>query len=104
MADSSIILAKYWQKQISIWQQSGLSCVKFCQQHDLIYNRFMYWRQKLMPNGIEPEVEHPGFTQVCCEEEQTKGNLELALPNGLVVQNINGHNVDLVRSLLAVLS
>ena len=104
MSDSSITLAKYWQKQISIWQQSGLSCVKFCQQHDLIYHRFMYWRQKLMPNGIEPKTELSGFTQVCCEDKSSEDNLELALPNGLVVQNINSHNVDLVSSLLAVLS
>ena len=104
MPDSSMILAKYWQKQITIWQQSGLSCVQFCQRHDLIYNRFMYWRQKLTPNGIEPEVEHSGFTRVCCKDKSPEDNLELALPNGLVVQNINGHNVDLVRSLLAVLA
>ena len=104
MSDSSITLAKYWQKQIALWQQSRLSCVKFCQQYELKYNRFMYWRQKLMPNDIELETEYSGFTQICCEDKPSEDNLELALPNGLVIQNINDHNIALVSSLLAALS
>ena len=103
MSDSSITLAKYWQKQVALWQQSGLSCAQFCQQHELIYHRFIYWRQKFIPNVNEFDDESPGFVQVCCEDKSPEDNLALALPNGLVIQNINDHNIALVGSLLAAL-
>ena len=37
----------YWQQQVSIWKESGLSGDKFYKANDLSYHRFVYWRQKL---------------------------------------------------------
>ena len=98
--------ANYWQQQVTTWQQSGLSCTQFCQQQHLIYHQFLYWRRKLMAlDAIESSADS-GFTQVCYQSSfrQTTANLSLALANGLVVQDINDHNMNLVRQLLEVLS
>ncbi|CNB20204.1 Uncharacterised protein [Yersinia ruckeri] len=53
--------ADYWREQITLWQASGLSGQIFCQQHQLTYHQFVYWRQKYR----EPEENiSPGFTKV----------------------------------------
>ncbi|KEY58180.1 hypothetical protein [Serratia sp. DD3] len=38
--------ADYWREQIILWQASDLSGQIFCQQHQLTYHQFVYWRQK----------------------------------------------------------
>ena len=56
-------------------------------------------------HAIESSADS-GFTQVYYQPffKQTTANLCLALANGLVVQDINDHNMNLVRQLLEVLS
>ena len=37
----------YWQHHIVGFDQSGLSRKKYCQQHQVNYDRFQYWYRKL---------------------------------------------------------
>ena len=37
----------FWKKQIDYWKRSGLSQKQFCQEKDLKFCTFKYWRQKL---------------------------------------------------------
>ena len=39
--------ATYWQQHLKDWQQSGLSQRDYCQQHELTYASFGYWRKRL---------------------------------------------------------
>ena len=97
----------YWQQQIAIWQESGLSCTRFCQHHQLVYHQFIYWRRKLVAgDDVQPAAASAGFAQVCHQHqtEYTTSHLSLALSNGMVLQDINRDNLTLVRQLLEVLS
>ena len=38
--------AHFWHEQIKIWWSSGLSGQAFCNQNDLAYHQFIYWRAK----------------------------------------------------------
>ena len=39
-------LEQYWQEQIQLRQESGLSRAVYCEKHDLSYHKFVYWEQK----------------------------------------------------------
>lgn len=39
-------LEQYWQEQIKLKRESGLSRAAYCKKHDLSYHTFAYWEQK----------------------------------------------------------
>jgi hypothetical protein len=47
---------QFWQEQIKLRQESGLSRAAYCSQHELICSRFSYWEHKLSP---KPELSTP---------------------------------------------
>jgi hypothetical protein len=89
--------ADYWREQITLWQASGLSGQIFCQQHQLTYHQFVYWRQKYR----EPEENiSPGFAKVTATALVNSAELTLSLPNGLVITGLNDSNVTLLGAIL----
>lgn len=89
----------FWQQQVDAWQQSGQSQKQFCQDHQLIYHRFVYWRRKLDQDRVGHHNPGSGFATVKRQPPPHTG-LSLALPNGLVVQGISTDNLSVVRPLL----
>lgn len=102
----------YWQQHINHWQASELSAAQYCQQHQVTYHCFIYWRSK-----FAREAEHPvdqtltgkGLSAFVSVRPQASPitdtvtvaeTLQLALPNGLIIRNIRDGNLNTVRSLL----
>ena len=56
--------AHYWHEQITIWRSSGLSGQAFCNQHDLAYHQFIYWRAKQDKTGADQQDTAVGFARV----------------------------------------
>ena len=38
---------EYWQSHLGNWARSGLSQAAYCRNHDLDYNRFRKWKERL---------------------------------------------------------
>jgi hypothetical protein len=38
---------EYWQHHVDSWIRSGLSQAAYCREHDLDYNRFRKWKERL---------------------------------------------------------
>ena len=99
-------LRQYWREHIDAWQNSGESGAAYCERHQLVYHRFIYWRRKFADlNGgsqLTP-VDSTGFARVMANRVESTACLSLVLPNGLVIQNIGESNVEVVPQLLAVL-
>jgi hypothetical protein len=38
---------EYWQSHLDNWDRSGLSQAAYCRNHDLDYNRFRKWKERL---------------------------------------------------------
>lgn len=87
-----------WQSHIEAWQRSGLSQTAYCQQHDLVWSRFCYWRRKL--RGASRPAS--GFVRVV--KPQSATGLSVRLPSGLEINGVDGNNVTVVAELLARLS
>lgn len=58
---ASISRAQYWQEQIKLKQESGLSRTAYCRKHNLVCSQFTYWERKLdQPTAqlIPVKLEH----------------------------------------------
>jgi hypothetical protein len=94
-------LSTYWREKIAAWEQGNQSQKSFCQQHDLNYHRFGYWRRKLQSTKSVDMMHHPGgFVSVQLAPERMAGGLVLVLPNGIRVQGIESGNLPVVSQLL----
>lgn len=95
---------QYWHEHINAWREYGHSGIAYCQLHQLVYHQFSYWRRKFQDSHAQlTPCEPTGFVRVLGTGTQSPTGLSLALPNGLVIQDIGDSNVDVVRQLLAVL-
>ena len=98
--------SEYWRGHIDACRDSGSSGAAYCQLHQLAYHRFNYWRRKfqaLDSRTLLTPSESTGFARVLAGHSGLPNGLSLALPNGLVIQDIGETNVGVVRQLLAVL-
>ena len=98
--------SQYWREHIDACKASGSSGAAYCQLHQLTYHRFNYWRRKFRELDSRAQLttcESTGFAQVLANRSDLPSGLSLALPNGLVIQDISETNVGVVRQLLAVL-
>lgn len=93
----------YWREQIAEWNQSGLSGAEYCRRHQLIYHRFVYWRQKLDQPGTQSKTStrsSSGFVKVVpASYENRASGLSVSLPNGMVIRGIDDSNIALVKAL-----
>jgi len=98
--------SQYWREHIDACRDSGSSGAAYCQLHQLTYHRFNYWRRKFQELDSRVQMapcESTGFARVLASRAELPTGLSLALPNGLVIQDIGETNVGVVRQLLAVL-
>lgn len=101
---------QFWQNHLQHYQASGLSGMQYCEQEQLAYHCFIYWRRKFTAmEGVVPREparlakSKTGFVGVGLPTPTgsvTDEALELALPNGLVIGNIHSGNLELVGRLL----
>lgn len=103
---SGVKLQQYWQDQLEHWKESGLSGMRYCQQHDLPYNRFDYWKKKLS-SVAKPQctpATSSGFVQVVQHQEHSpshpQSELILTLPNGAILSGIRSDHIDTLIQLL----
>lgn len=103
--------SNFWLEQVNAAKGTGLSCARFCQEKDLNYSQFMYWRQKFVTaesnqDGKPACQTKSGFAAVVQSSKSERlpnldsSSLSLTLPNGVCVQGINTHNIELARQLL----
>ncbi len=45
--------AQFWSEHIKAWSGSTLTQQRYCQQHQLVYTRFLYWRSRLKQTARE---------------------------------------------------
>ena len=45
--------AKFWQKHVESWQESGVTRPRYCEQHGLAVSTFDSWRKRLKTGAVE---------------------------------------------------
>jgi transposase len=94
-------LSHYWHEQITAWEASGQTQKSFCEQHDLDYHRFGYWKRKFKElASINATQDRRGFVTVRPAVDSEANGLILALPNGIRILGIAESNLSVVAQLL----
>ncbi len=79
----------YWTEQNRLWESSGLSQQKFCEQQVLSYRQFVYWRGLLnaqISNKSKPKLLKISMTSPSLKHHtiaEPNFGLEVILPTGI---------------------
>ena len=95
---------KIWLQHIHAWRNSQLSQAAYCQQKNLKYHQFTYWKLKF--DEQSPKVVHAtstGFAAVALNSLPTTDGLQLIFPSGVKLSGIQSANLVVVKELLGVL-
>ncbi|MFD1385020.1 hypothetical protein ACFQ45_16825 [Rhodanobacter aciditrophus] len=95
-------LNQAWAAHIEKWRSSGLSAKTFCEQEGLVYHQFGYWRQKFSPAGDSPNGSKL-VSVVLAPPSKQASDLEIKLPNGVLIRGIDSDNISLVARFVAAL-
>jgi len=56
MSSNAIESELYWLKHVKAYKASGLNKHKYCNQHGIVYHRFLYWFDKLTPQTAQSHM------------------------------------------------
>ncbi|MAD88105.1 MAG: IS66 family insertion sequence hypothetical protein [Pseudoalteromonas sp.] len=94
MAKTPRRTAAQWQQLIQAQEISGLTIQQFCAEHQLTLSNFYLQRKKLhqrdMPVAQNKEAWLPLNELVQVQQERCRWQIELTLPNGVVLNMSSG--------------
>ena len=94
----------YWSQHVKTWQKSGLTQVRYCQQHQLNQQTFTYWKVKLQKQAA---LSHLLPVSIKPDRNQTSSFLHsgivLSFNDRLSIQLENGFNDDTLSRLIDLL-
>lgn len=73
----------FWEHHLEQWQQSGLSQLAYCREHQLKPHRFYYWRRRILKP--QSDVSFLPVTLPVDTLHQPR-LLRILLPNGCAVE------------------
>ena len=93
---------------ITLWESSGLSQKKFCEQQGLNYRQFVYWRWLLNRNKLNtsaPKLVRVSASTPCFNRDTPVPNsaLEVSLPTGIKLYIKTKEDISKAYSLIQLL-
>jgi hypothetical protein len=94
----------YWKQHIDSWQQTGLTQVEYCRQHNLKHHQLVYWKKRFLntetnvsfvPLKLEDLLEIPA--------RQDRSSLTLVINNQFKIEIRAGFDAQLLRQLVCAL-
>jgi hypothetical protein len=98
----------YWSEQNCLWETSGLTQPTFCEQQDLSYKQFVYWRGRLKRKNTLPGK--PKLLKVSATPQLSGGKaapascLEVILPTGIKLHIKTEADICKASALIQLLS
>ena len=94
----------YWKQHIDSWQQTGLTQVEYCRQHNLKHHQLVYWKKRFLKT--ETDVS---FVSLKLEDlmemptRQDQASLTLVISNQFKIEIRAGFDTQLLRQLIFAL-
>jgi hypothetical protein len=94
----------YWKQHIDSWQQTDLTQVEYCRQHNLKHHQLVYWKKRFskteanvsfVPLNLENLLEIP--------TRQDQGSLILVFNNQFKIEIRSGFDAQLLHQLIFAL-
>ena len=94
----------YWKQHIDAWQETGLTQVEYCRQHNLKHHQLVYWKKRFLKT--EADVS---FVPIKLEDlldiptSSDNASLSLVVNNHFKIEIRPGFDVQLLRQLIFAL-
>ena len=94
----------YWKQHIDSWQETGLTQVEYCRQHNLKHHQLVYWKKRFIktetsvsfvPLKLDNLLEMPARTD--------QASLTLVINNQFNIEIRAGFDAQLLRQLIYAL-
>jgi len=94
----------YWKQHIDSWQQTDLTQVEYCRQHNLKHHQLVYWKKRFLktetnvsfvPLKLEDLLDMP--------TRQDQASLILVINNQFKIEIRAGFDSQLLRQLIFAL-
>ncbi len=91
----------YWSGHIQVWQRSGLSQIAYCRRENLVAHQFTYWLSKSQSTAasVKSKASTSRFVPVTVVAP-TSSQLQITLPNGIVLTGVSDQNLALVQQFI----
>ena len=106
MGQSSQQLRSAWANHIQQHHESGLTGKAYCEQNNLNYDQFGYWKKRIknQSNQHAEQSRQAKFIPVTVSSPSVSAGLSILLPNGVTVSGIAEHNQALTLSIVEALT
>ena len=78
---------RYWQEQVDLWKESGVSKVKFCHGKDYPAHKLVYWDRRFR-GLLKLRHSASGFSLVKLPAVQVPDSLKISLGNGVSIEGL----------------
>ncbi|ASJ72114.1 IS66 family insertion sequence element accessory protein TnpA [Granulosicoccus antarcticus] len=99
---SSVSRRAIWESHVLTWQGSGLSKAKYCRENKLRYHQFIYWiskgEQRVQPKTVTAQT--PKLLPVVIKQSAVSPELQIKLPNGIIISGITVDSVEVLGALM----
>jgi len=94
----------YWKQHIDSWQETGLSQVEYCRQHNLKHHQLVYWKKRFLKT--ETDVSFVALQLkdlVDIPAHPDRSSLSLVINNHFKIEIRSGFDAQLLRQLIYAL-
>ncbi len=94
----------YWKQHIDSWQETGLTQVEYCRQHDLKHHQLVYWKRRFLKTETDVSfvsLKLDDLLDIPTQPDRT--SLSLLINNHFQVEIRHGFDAQLLRQLILAL-
>ena len=94
----------YWKQHIDSWQQTGLTQIEYCRQHNLKHHQLVYWKKRFLKTETSVSFVPLKFEDLLdIPAQPDRASLSLVINNHFKVDIRAGFDAQLLRQLIFAL-
>ena len=94
----------YWKQHIDAWQETGLTQVEYCRQHNLKHHQLVYWKKRFLRTETDVSfvpIKLEDFLDIPAPSDSA--SLSLIVNNCFKIEIRPGFDAQLLRQLIFAL-
>ena len=96
----------FWKKLVDEYCASGLSMRKWCQENNIVYQTFQYWKEKILKDQLnghqEASITKKNFTELVDRPQSDPSEIEIVISK-TSIRLRKGFDEETLRSCLCAL-
>ena len=94
----------YWKQHIESWQETGLTQVEYCRQHNLKHHQLVYWKKRFLKTETDVSfvsLKLDDLLDIPTQPDRT--SLSIVINNHFKIEIRAGFDAPLLRQLIFAL-